>query len=67
MTLSLTNWFSCISKKGLKNILFRQVKRIRGICNNDEDLSTALENLERILLVNYYPIPCSEFQLSPKV
>ena len=49
----LTNWFLCISKIILKNILFSQVKIICSICKT-EDLKIALENLERILLVNYY-------------
>ena len=51
----LTNWFSWISNKVQKNILFSQVKKIRSICNNDEDWKTALKNLEIILLVNWYP------------
>ena len=51
----LINWFSCIGRKVLKNILFSQVKKIHKICNNNEDLKIVLKNLKKILLVNCYP------------
>ena len=51
----LTNWFSCIGRGVLKNMMFSQIKRIRNICNNDEDLKEAFVNLKKTLKVNCYP------------
>ena len=39
----LTNWFSCITRRILKNILFLPVKRICNMCNNDEDWKMILK------------------------
>ena len=48
---SLTNWFSYVSRKAPKNVMFLQISRVRYICNNETDLKIALEDLKRTLQV----------------
>ena len=41
----LTNWYSCISKKVLKDILLSQLARNKRMCNNFNSLMLANHNL----------------------
>ena len=52
---SLTNWYSCISKKVLKNILFLQLARTKGICNYSDSLMLANRNLAVAMNDNNFP------------
>lgn len=51
----LTQWHSCIRRKGLKNILFSKVARIKLLCNYSFNLNLDLKNLIKALTVNSYP------------
>ena len=52
---SLTNWYSCISKKFLKNISFSQLARIKRIRNNSDNFMLANHNLSVIANNNGFP------------
>ena len=52
---SLTNWYSCITNKVLKNIFFSQLSTIKGICNNSDSLILAQHNLAVAANDNNFP------------
>ena len=48
---SLINWYSCISRKVLRNITLLQINRVRHIYNNEVELKITFEEIKRALQV----------------